>query len=73
MIYFMKVNFTEDNCNIVNSGQFNMDYDIGMLDFAIENKIKLCRRRSTHLTNSVSDGIIIPKSRFLRGKNNVKS
>ena len=39
MIYFMKVNFIEENCNIVNSGQFNMDYDLKMLDFAIENKI----------------------------------
>ena len=39
MILFMKVNFIEDNCNIVNSGQFNMDYDLSMLDFAIENKI----------------------------------
>ena len=39
MIYFMKVNFIEDNCNIVNNGQFNMDYDISMLDYAIENKI----------------------------------
>jgi len=29
----------EKNCNIVNSGQFNMDYDLKMLDFAIENKI----------------------------------
>lgn len=35
----MKVNFIEDNCNIVNSGQFNMDFDLKMLDFAIENKI----------------------------------
>ena len=40
----MKVNFVEDNCNItkcniVNSGQFNMDYDMKMLDFAIQNKI----------------------------------
>ena len=39
MIYFMKVNFVENNCNIVNTGQFNMDYDLSMLDFAIENKI----------------------------------
>ena len=39
MILFMKVNFVEDNCNIVNSGQFNMDYDLSMLDFAIANKI----------------------------------
>jgi len=35
----MKVNFVEDNCNIVNSGKFNMEYDEKMLDFAIENKI----------------------------------
>ena len=39
MIYFMNVNFIEKNCNIVNSGQFNMDYDLKMLNFAIENKI----------------------------------
>ena len=39
MIYFMKVNFIEDNCNIVNNGQFNMDFDVKMLDFAIENNI----------------------------------
>ena len=39
MIYFMKVNFIEDNCNIVNSGQFNMDFDLDMLNFAIENQI----------------------------------
>ena len=39
MILFMKVNFVEVNCNIVNSGQFNMDYDLSMLDFAIENNI----------------------------------
>ena len=35
----MKVNFIENNCNIVNTGKFNMDYDIKMLDFAIKNKI----------------------------------
>ena len=35
----MKVNFIEDNCNIVNSGQFNMDFDLDMLNFAIENQI----------------------------------
>lgn len=35
----MKVNFIEDNCNIVNSGKFNMEFDQKMLDFAIENKI----------------------------------
>lgn len=35
----MKVNFIEDNCNIVNCGKFNMDYDLSMLDFAIQNKI----------------------------------
>ena len=35
----MKVNFEEDNCNIVNDGKFNMDYDMKMLDFAIENQI----------------------------------
>ncbi len=35
----MKVNFIEDNCNIVNSGKFNMDFDLKTLDFAIENKI----------------------------------
>ena len=39
MIYFMKVNFANDNCNIVNSGKFNMDCDMEMLDFAIENQI----------------------------------
>ena len=39
MIYFMNVNFIEDNCNIVNNGQFNMDFDVKMLDFAIENQI----------------------------------
>ena len=39
MILFMKVNFIDNNCNIVNSGQFNMDYDLSMLDYAIENKI----------------------------------
>ena len=39
MIYFMNVNFMEKNCNIVNSGQFNMDFDLKMLDYAIENKI----------------------------------
>lgn len=35
----MKVNFEEDNCNIVNCGKFNMDYDLSMLDYAIENQI----------------------------------
>ena len=35
----MNVNFIEKNCNIVNSGQFNMDYDLKILNFAIENKI----------------------------------
>ena len=35
----MKVNFEENNCNIVNDGKFNMDYDMKMLDFAIENQI----------------------------------
>ena len=35
----MKVNFIEDNCNIVNTGQFNMDFDLNMLDFAIENNV----------------------------------
>ena len=39
MIYFMNVNFIEKNCNIVNCGQFNMDYDLKMLNFAIKNKI----------------------------------
>lgn len=39
MIYFMKVNFTENNCNIVNEGFFNMDLDLKTLDFAIKNKI----------------------------------
>ena len=37
MIYFMKVNFIEDNCNIVNCGKINMEYDLSMLDFAIKN------------------------------------
>ena len=35
----MKVNFINDNCNIVNSGKVNMQLDCNMLDFAIENKI----------------------------------
>ena len=39
MIYFMNVNFIEENCNIVNCGQFNMDFDLKMLNYAIENKI----------------------------------
>lgn len=39
MINFMNVNFIENNCNIVNNGQFNMDFDLKMLDYAIENKI----------------------------------
>lgn len=39
MINFMKVNFKEDNCNIVNSGKENMSIDLKMLDFAIENNI----------------------------------
>ena len=39
MIYFMNVNFIEKNCNIVNSGQFNMEFDLKTLDFAIENQI----------------------------------
>ena len=39
MINFMNVNFIKDNCNIVNDGNFNMEYDLKMLDFAIENKI----------------------------------
>ncbi len=39
MIYFMKVNFIDDNCNIVNNGKFNMDFDLSTLDFAINNKI----------------------------------
>lgn len=39
MIYFMNVNFTDENCNIVNDGKFNMDFDRSMLDFAIKNKI----------------------------------
>ncbi len=39
MIYFMKVNFIEENCNIVNNGKENMSFDLGMLDFAIKNKI----------------------------------
>ena len=39
MINFMKVNFLNDNCNIVNSGKVNMQLDCNMLDFAIENKI----------------------------------
>lgn len=39
MILFMKVNFIEDNCNIVNSGEFNMDFDIKMLDYAIKHNI----------------------------------
>ena len=41
----MKVNFIEDNCNIVNSGQFNMDFDLSMLNFAIENQIKYAQVR----------------------------
>ncbi len=39
MIYFMKVNFIENNCNIVNNGKFNMDFDLSILNFAIEKKI----------------------------------
>lgn len=39
MIYFVKVNFKEDNCNIVNNGKNNMRLDLDMLDFAIENNI----------------------------------
>ena len=39
MIYFMNVNFISDNCNIVNNGKFNMDFDLSTLDFAIKNKI----------------------------------
>ena len=39
MILFMKVNFVNDNCNIVNDGKTNMKLDLDMLDFAIENKI----------------------------------
>lgn len=45
MILFMKVNFIEDNCNIVNSGQFNMDFDLSMLDFAIENQVDYAQVR----------------------------
>ena len=39
MINFMNVNFMEKNCNIVNTGRVNMELDLKMLDFAIENKI----------------------------------
>ncbi len=39
MILFMKVNFVNDNCNIVNDGKTNMKLDLEMLDFAIKNKI----------------------------------
>ncbi len=35
----MNVNFTDENCNIVNNGKFNMDYDLAMLNYAIENNI----------------------------------
>jgi len=35
----MKVNFIEDNCNIVNSGAFNMDFDLKVLEYAIKNKV----------------------------------
>lgn len=35
----MKVNFKSDNCNIVNGGSFNMDFDLNTLEFAIKNKI----------------------------------
>lgn len=39
MIFFMKVNFASDNCNIVNSGAYNMEYDLKTLEFAIKNKV----------------------------------
>lgn len=39
MINFMKVNFINNNCNIVHNGKYNMEYDMKLLDFAIENKI----------------------------------
>ncbi len=39
MILFMKVNFINDNCNIVNDGKTNMALDLDMLDFAIKNNI----------------------------------
>ena len=45
MILFMKVNFVDGNCNIVNSGQFNMDFDLAMLDNAIENKVNYAQVR----------------------------
>lgn len=35
----MNVNFIEENCNIVNNGKFNMDFDLSVLNNAIENKI----------------------------------
>ncbi len=38
----MKVNFIENNCNIVNSGKLNMELDLKMLDWAIDNKIDFC-------------------------------
>ena len=39
MIYFMNVNFVDENCNIVNDGHFNMEFDLKMLDKAIGDKI----------------------------------
>ena len=41
----MNVNFEDENCNIVNTGKFNMDYDLSMLDFAIKNKINYAKVR----------------------------
>ncbi len=39
MINFMKVNFYNSDCNIVNDGKTNMTVDMELLDFAIKNKI----------------------------------
>ena len=39
MINFMNVNFMEENCNIVNNGAFNMEFDLSMLNDAIEKQI----------------------------------
>ena len=68
MIYFMNVNFIEKNCNIVNSGQFNMDYDLKMLNYAIENSIDYALVRfyqwypkCISLGRNQKDNIILPE------------
>ena len=68
MIYFMNVNFIEKNCNIVNSGQFNMNYDLKMLNYAIENKLDYALVRfyqwypkCVSLGRNQKDNIILPE------------